>query len=482
MLSSIQHNKQYWLAALIFLICGSIAIVAQEPLIIAVAFVYVLLPLGFNYTISFTEHLFWLLFLALPLSTEINITPSLGIDFPDELLLMLLTGMVIVKLLHKPSFFPLSVLKHRLFLFIVLQLLWVLVCCIYSQNTWLSFKFFLAHIWYIIPFVVLPQYLLTTPTHFKRAALFLLLPMAFVVVQCLARHALTGFSFEGIKQTLSPFFRNHVNYSAMLVCLLAVLWCVRSLIPKSNPYYKWINIGFVVGLVALFFAYSRGAWIALFAGVATVFIIKRKWIVETLIITTITVILSIGWLVIDNHYVHFAPDYEHTIFHSGLSDHLQSTTSLKDLSNAERFYRWVAGAKMFAAKPITGFGPNTFYSNYKNYTVDIFKTYVSSNPEHSSVHNYFLLTALEQGFIGLFLFCALLFSMLFYTQKLYHSLHSQFYRAIALTTGVVIVMIATINCMSDMIETDKMGSLFWLSVGVIIVLSNKLKEENESIA
>jgi O-antigen ligase len=152
------------------------------------------------------------------------------------------------------------------------------------------------------------------------------------------------------------------------------------------------------------------------------------------------------------------------------------------LSNAERFYRWVAGAKMFAAKPITGFGPNTFYSNYKNYTVDIFKTYVSSNPEHSSVHNYFLLTALEQGFIGLFLFCALLFSMLFYTQKLYHSLHSQFYRAIALTTGVVIVMIATINCMSDMIETDKMGSLFWLSVGVIIVLSNKLKEENESIA
>jgi MinD-like ATPase involved in chromosome partitioning or flagellar assembly len=65
---------------------------------------------------------------------------------------------------------------------------------------------------------------------------------------------------------------------------------------------------------------------------------------------------------------------------------------------------------------------------------------------------------------------------------LYHQLHNNFYRKIALTTGVVVVMIATINCMSDMIETDKIGSLFWLSVGMVIVLSNKLKEEKESIA
>jgi hypothetical protein len=42
-------------------------------------------------------------------------------------------------------------------------------------------------------------------------------------------------------------------------------------------------------------------------------------------------------------------------------------------------------------------------------------------------------------------------------------------------------MIATINTMSDMIETDKIGSLFWLSIGVIIILELKLKEEKESI-
>lgn len=480
MFSTIQHNKQFWLAALVFMLCGSMAIVAQEPLLLLIPFAYVFIPVAVKFCITQTEQLFWVMILALPLSTEMNITPSLGIDFPDEFLLILLTGIVLVKIINQPSIFPLAVLKHRLFFIIVLQLLWILICCIFSQNPLLSVKFLLAKLWYVIPFVVLPHYFLITPTQFKKAALLLLQPMAFVVTQCLGRHALTGFSFEGIKQTLAPFFRNHVNYSAMLVCLLAVLWAVKKLTPKTNPYYKWINIGLVVGLIALFFAYSRGAWVALFAGIATVFIIQKKWMTQTIVLACTTTILLISWLVTNNNYVRFAPDYEHTIFHDDLGAHLQSTTSLKDLSNAERFYRWVAGAKMFAAKPITGFGPNTFYSNYKNYTVDVFKTYVSNNPEHSSVHNYFLLTALEQGFIGLLLFCALLFTMLLCTQKLYHALQNVFYRTVALTTGVIIVMITVVNLMSDMIETDKIGSLFWLSVGVLIVLGNQLKVEKES--
>ncbi len=482
MFTSIQHNKQFWLAALVFMLCGSIAIVAQEPLLIAIAFAYVLIPVVVEFCIIQTEQLFWLMILALPLSTEMNITPNLGVDFPDELLLMILTGTVLIKITYQPSIFPLAVLKHRLFFIIVLQLLWLLVSCIFSQNPLLSIKFFLARVWYIVPFVLLPQFFLTTQTQFKKAALLLLLPMAFVVIQCLGRHALTGFSFEGIKQTLSPFFRNHVNYSAMLVCLLAVLWAVRKLTPTKNQYYKWINIGLVLGLIALFFAYSRGAWVALFAGIATVFIIQKKWMTQIIVLACTAFILLVTWLVADNNYVRFAPDYEHTIFHDDLGAHLQSTTSLKDLSNAERFYRWVAGAKMFAAKPVVGFGPNTFYSNYKNYTVDAFKTYVSNNPEHSSVHNYFLLTALEQGIVGLLLFCALLFTMLMYTQKLYHALHNIFYRTVALTVGVIIVMITAINLMSDMIETDKIGSLFWLSIGVIVVLTKQLKEEQESIA
>jgi O-antigen ligase len=481
MLKAFQQQKQYWIAVTIFIATGIAAILLEQPIFIALPFLYIVIPIVFSFVIHKTEKIFWLLFITLPLSTELNITPSLGVDFPDELLLMLLTGLFFLCIMFRPKLFPIAVLRHPLFLVIVLQLLWILICTFFAVNQLLSIKFFLARIWFIIPFVVMPQFFIQSITQFKKLALSLLIPMGVIVVLCLVRHSYYQFSFEGIKNTLSPFFRNHVNYSAMLVCLLAVLWCVRKLTPKTNKYRLWLNWGLVIGFIALFFAYSRGAWAALIIGVFMATIIRHEMMGKILIVATIAIAFLVGWLTHNNHYVRFAPDYQHTIFHSKLGEHLQSTTSLKDLSNAERFYRWVAGAKMFAERSITGFGPNNFYANYKNYTVDIFKTYVSDNPEHSTVHNYFLLTAVEQGFIGLLLFYLLLCMMLMHVQKLYNQFQNNFYRTVTLTTGIIISMIATINTMSDMIETDKIGSLFWLSIGVIIILELKLKEEKESI-
>jgi hypothetical protein len=47
---------------------------------------------------------------------------------------------------------------------------------------------------------------------------------------------------------------------------------------------------------------------------------------------------------------------------------------------------------------------------------------------------------------------------------------------------MVLVIIGTINSMSDMIETDKIGGLFWLCLGLTIVLEKKLVEEREMLA
>ncbi|HEX8331498.1 MAG TPA: hypothetical protein VF622_02680, partial [Segetibacter sp.] len=105
-----------------------------------------------------------------------------------------------------------------------------------------------------------------------------------------------------------------------------------------------------------------------------------------------------------------------------------------------------------------------------------FKTWVSNNPEHSSVHNYFILVAIEQGVPGLLFFCMLYFGMILNSQKLYHKLEDAFYKQVALTIGVVLVMIGALIFASDLIETDKIGSLFWLCLGILIVLDGKRKK------
>lgn len=468
-------HKRFIVAALVFVTAGFFALIYQLPMLMVVPFAWVLQKPIFDVIVHRTHWLFYLLIALLPLSTEYNFTPALGLDFPDEPLMMLLSGLVVVLVIRSKSKFPVQVLRNRLFLIAILQLLWILLTVVSSTNVVLSLKFLLAKSWYIIPFTVVPSMIKWNKRRLALAGSLLLAPMIFVVVQSLLRHSVYNFSFDGIKHTLSPFFRNHVNYSSMLVCLIPVLLVMRH--HSTATIKRFLSFALVVAFAGVVFAYSRGAWLALLCGLVGCIIIHYRKLKQSIITATIVIVSCIAWLVTDDHYRLFAPDYQTTIYHSNLSDHLSATVQLKDVSNAERFYRWVAAANMFLEKPFTGFGPNTFHQNYKSYTEQKFKTWVSDNPDKSTVHNYYLLVLTEQGVPGLALFLVLMVLMIFSCQHIYHTTKDGLVKHLALAIGVIVIIIGSILFSSDLLETDKIGSLFWLCLGFIIVLQNTNKLE-----
>ncbi len=428
-----------------------------------------------------TAQLFWWWLWVLPLSTELAITDSLSLDFPGEPLLMLLTGAILLLLVTRRFSLPLAVYKSSLSVLILLHLFWIGITILFSREPLLSVKYLLAKSWYVLPLVILPAALLQRYRHWQQLALALCIPMLLVVVQSMLRHAAHGFSFEGIKDTLDPFFRNHVNYSGMLVCLLPIGVAIY-LLTDDQRKRKTIRLALAIAVLGLVFAYSRGAWVVAIAGVVVYWLIKRRWIVHALVLSSIVVSLSLTWLLQANRFLQYRPDFTKTIFHTDFTDHMAATLALKDVSNAERFYRWTAGVQMAAEEPITGFGPNSFYLHYKPYAAQLFRTWVSNNPDHSTVHNYYLLLALEQGLPGLCFFLLILFAALYRVQYLFHQLQTQLYRYAAMIAGLMLSMIALLNTMSDLIETDKIGGLFWLCIGVLIALEGKLKEEQAAIA
>jgi O-antigen ligase len=152
---------------------------------------------------------------------------------------------------------------------------------------------------------------------------------------------------------------------------------------------------------------------------------------------------------------------------------------LKDVSTAERFYRWIAAVRMTGDKWLPGYGPNTFYTNYKEYGIPAFKTWVSDNTEHSTVHNYFLLMMVEQGFPGLLLFIILLGAMIYYAQHLYHRALDRVSQILAFTTGVTLSMFLTLNFLSDLVETDKIGSIFFLCLSILISTDIRSQRRSE---
>ena len=476
-----QYRLLDFFSYLLFFIAGGLAIWFSQPLYLSIPFAWVLSPLILNFIIVKTKQLFWILLVLIPLSTELAVTPSLSLDFPIEIILILITVIAIAKIFHQPSIFN-DAFHSPILVFIVLHLLWILISSFFSTTPLLSIKYFLAKIWYIIPFIMVAPMVLKNYTDWKKLALCLCIPMSILIVQILIRQSLYSFEFGAIKKAMFPFFRNHVNYSSLLVCLIPIGWVIWKFTPMSTFNKKISKTLLTIAMIALILSYSRGAWLAMIIGLTSIFIFRKNWMGKTIMVTLFIIGILISALSYQKNYIAFAPNHDQTIFHENFSDHLSATINRKDISNAERFHRWVAGARMIAEKPIIGFGPNSFYDEYQPFTVSAFKTWVSNNPEHSTVHNYFLLIAIEQGLVGLILFIALFTYMLLNAQYLYHNFQSDTYRTISLIIGVVLVMIGIINCGSDMIETDKIGSIFWLCGGALIALKHQLTIELRSVA
>ncbi|MEO1438628.1 MAG: O-antigen ligase family protein, partial [Bacteroidota bacterium] len=177
---------------------------------------------------------------------------------------------------------------------------------------------------------------------------------------------------------------------------------------------------------------------------------------------------GVGYLLTNNQYLDFAPDYNKTISHTEFDDLVTATYQLEDISSMERVYRWVAAGFMIQEEPLYGFGPGNFYSFYKGYTVSAFTTYVSRNEDRSGIHNYYLMTMVDQGYIGLGLYLLLILGMLWYGDQIYHRTKNKERRALVMTILAVLFIFNLLQLINDLMETDKFGSFFFICLAMLV--------------
>ena len=452
----------------VFLLFLLISIYTENYYWITVPFVLLFFLFGWHHFYI----VFLLLLASLPWSIEYNFSQTLATDFPDEFLMLFVSYLFFAYYFYNQGSGWKEIRKHPLFILFIIHLLWIATSVCFSTSGIISVKYLLAKSWYACAFVLAPLLLLMEKKKLKYAFTLFTISMLFVVIIVLIRHAYTGFTFATINDAVIPFFRNHVNYSAMLVCLVPVLFAFYKL-SSARRIKLFFVFALIIVLSAIFFSFSRGAWIALMAGLTAYWLLSRKLLFPGFIAAVIITIILLCRIKNNDRYLDYTHDYKTTIFHKDFREHFIATYKLKDVSTAERFYRWIAGVRMIKDNRITGFGPGTFYSVYKPYTIPAFKTWVSNNPDHSTVHNYFLLITIEQGIPGLVFFLLLLGGMLYYAQVLYHRIQDVFYKTIAITIGSIIMMLVVVNFLSDLIETDKVGSLFFLCLSVLIIADIK---------
>lgn len=465
-LTKYSDQKLFWFFSVTCIVFFATAIALYDPLpllipiALACGLLFVLRPL----------YLFYLFFFLLPFSVEIYLPNGLGTDLPSEPIMLVLTGLSILLVLQNIREIPKALFSHPITLFLFLHVFWIAFTSLYSTNMVFSLKFLIAKFWYIIPFYFLPFIIVKKEIQFRSLFTCLGMGLFISVAYVMARHAALGFSFDGINDAVKPIYRNHVNYGIMLISFLPFMWY---LFRSSKRYYYLKLLGLVVLLLAIYLTYTRAAQVAVLLAIGVYWVVRLKMAKVAVLTGLILGGVLVTFLSVNNRYLDMAPDYNKAVEHKKFDNLVEATYKMEDISTVERFYRWVAGFYMIKEKPITGFGPATFYSEYKSHTVTSYKTYVSDNPEKSGIHNYYLMTAVEQGIPGLLIFLCMALFPIFYGEIAYHKTKDKSKKALIMAAVICFVLIDIVILINDLLEADKVGPFYFLSMAIIVIFSSR---------
>lgn len=467
--------KAYYTFALIVLGFIGIALFKELYLLAVVPFIF----LGLVLIIKDYRILYYAFWVLLPFSIEFNIG-SFGTDLPTEPIMLGLTFIGILLFFLRMGSISLKYLYHPISLFLILHLVWLLFTSLFSQSPVVSIKFFLAKLWYVIPFFFLTFHFIKDEINVQKISKILAVFLGTAIIIVLTRHALEGFTFDTSHQVVRPIFRNHVNYSAILVVVLPFIYALYRNTKKGIQ--KNILIGVILlFMVGTYFSYTRAAQLSLVIALGAFFIFRFKLGKVAVSLSLILAIVGTAHMATKNKYLDYAPNFEKTIAHTKFDNLLEATYKMEDISTMERVYRWVAAKQMVEESPLLGFGPGSFYFHYKKYVLSSFETYVSDNPEKSGIHNYYLMTLVEQGIFGLLIFLALIISIILYGERVYHNLTNTKQKNYVMAATISTVVICALLIINDLIEVDKIGPFFFLNASLIVLfdlLNNKERSEN----
>ena len=462
-----------WGGGALFLACISLFAYTSNYYLLAIPFAVPVLALAiFNW-----KAFYWLFLLCIPLSSPVFfLHDSISTTFPDEQFMWMFFIMFIVLVAANYKILPEWFLRHPLTLVLILQFTWLLGAVGVFQDFVLSFKYMLAKSWFIISYFIFPVLIFREKKDFVTAFKLFVIPVCLHALFAFTWHYFLHFGFWDSNKVVRPFYRNHVDYSTVLSMVFPLLLVAFQLC-KGNKRLRILLFCLIIFFIpAIYVAAARAAMIGIMFSLVIAFAVRKKLVQWVLPLFFVFITSIIVFMVKDDKYLDYRPNYKYTFTQVSFTDLITATFRGTDMSSRERFYRWIASARMSMEHPLVGVGPNNFYTHYKGHAVTLFKTYVQRNEEKSTTHNYFIFMLVEQGWPAMILYGILMMAIFSNAQRIYHQSRDPFFKKV--TMGLV--MLAAVgfvnNFFSELIETDKVGALFFIPIALLIVIDHKNKK------
>ncbi len=399
-----------------------------------------------------------------------------GFSLPTEPILFGIMILFFIKLLYEGDFDP-KVLRHPLSLLMLFNLFWLFFTSISSQIPFVSFKYFLARLWFITVFFYLFSQLFKKPGNIKLFFWLFMIPLSMTAIYTIYRHSLYDFTKSSSVWVMSPFFKEHTSYAAVIVMYIPISFAFAFILKHNLNQKLFSTVLFLVLTLALILSFSRAAWISVVvaAGAIIPIILKMRRDILALLI----VVFSIGIWVVKDDFLKRLKKNDH-VSSDNLTEHLESISNIStDISNLERINRWKSALRMFSEKPILGFGPGTYMFLYAPYQKPHEKTIISTNAgDIGNAHSEYIGSLAESGLIGLLSVIAIVVVTIITGIRAYRNANDYNIKIIALTTLAGLITYWTHGLLNNFLEIDKAACpVFSFSALLVVIDSYYLRKK-----
>lgn len=473
----IEKHKLTWVY-----IIGALFILINTALILkefyfASIMIPVLLIVALLYIFSLDKLILLVVFLT-PLAVNIrDIDFGVGISIPTEPLLFSILVLFVFKILYQNNF-DRRVIKHPVSIAIIFNLIWIFFTSLTSEIHLVSFKFFIARLWFIIPIYFLGTQLFKKYENIKLFSWLYVIPLLGIIAYTVYNHSKLGFDEEAGHWVMTPFFNDHTAYGAILAFFIPVFIGFSFNRNYSRTRRLFSTIISVILIGALVLSFSRAAWISL-AAASLVYLlvllkIKFKYVL-TFVVLVLAVFFTFKWEILD------ALEKNKQDSSADLIEHVQSIANISsDASNLERINRWQSAIRMYQERPVVGWGPGTYQFLYAPFQRTKEKTIISTNfGDMGNAHSEYIGPLAEMGFIGMISVLVIVIAVLYTGLKTYRKIDKPELKMLTLVSVLALVSYFVHGLLNNFLDTDKASIPVWGFMAIIVAIDLYHRKQNK---
>jgi O-antigen ligase len=406
-----------------------------------------------------------------------NIEGGFGLSLPTEPIIFGIMLIFIFKQLHQNSMDG-KLLRHPITIAIIINLVWILLTSITSDLPVVSFKFLVSRLWFVIAFYFIGTQLFKTYSNIKIFNWLYISSFTVIIIYTLYCHALVNFDEHIANYIMSPFYNDHTIYGAMLAMFLPaiIFYTMNKKYSSSIKFAAALLV--IIFMIALIFSYTRAAWLSLAVALMVYVLLLFRIKFRTIMIVFAT---AIGIALFYQTEIVMSLERNRQDASQDFDKHIQSISNIStDASNLERINRWNAAFRMFAERPIFGWGPGTYSFEYAPFQHAHEKTIISTNMgDKGNAHSEYIGPLCESGVLGALTFVAIILCVLSTGFRLYYTVKDNETKKIVLVTLLGFITYIVHGALNDFLDTDKASVPFWGFIAMLVAIDLYHKNRGE---